>query len=83
MNCWHISSQETKTKLLMAFFLFLSFSLSASLTFLPDGVIVGFWNFEWGFKSQKTKILGELNTFQIATVDIFRKYNEFQIERGH
>ena len=30
-----------------------SLFLSALLTFLPEGVIVGFWNFAWGFKSQK------------------------------
>ena len=28
------------------------------VTFLPEGVIVGFRNFAWGFKSQKNKIWG-------------------------
>jgi hypothetical protein len=37
--------------LLTALFLFLS--LSRRVTFLPEGVIIGFRNFEWGFKSQK------------------------------
>jgi hypothetical protein len=33
---------------------FFSFSqLSTNITFLPEGVIVGFWNFAWGFNSQK------------------------------
>ena len=38
------------------FFLFLS--SSASLTFRPEGVIVVFRNFAWGFKSQKKLDLG-------------------------
>jgi hypothetical protein len=41
--------------------IFLS-SLSLSprrVTFLPEGVIVGFQNFGWGFNSQKNKIWGE------------------------
>ena len=36
--------------------IFLSLSLLSSLrrvTFLPEGVIVGFQNFAWGFNSQK------------------------------
>ena len=37
----------TKSPLLTAFF-----SLSEVVTFLPEGVIVGFQNFVWGFKSQ-------------------------------
>ena len=44
----------TKCPLLTAFFLF----LSLRVTFLPEGVIVGFWNFEYDFKSQKNKIWG-------------------------
>ena len=52
----------TKCPLLTVLFLFLSFSLSLRrVTFLPEGVIVGFWNFAWGIKSQKNKILGEKN----------------------
>ena len=42
----------TKCPLLTAFFLSFFFS-SPTLTFLPEGVIVGFQNFAWGFKSQK------------------------------
>ena len=40
----------TKCPLLMAFFSLSS--LSADVTFLPEGVIVGFRNFAWGFHSQ-------------------------------
>ena len=29
-------------------------------TFLPEGIILGFWNFEWGFNSQENKIWVEL-----------------------
>jgi hypothetical protein len=32
---------------------FSSLLSSPSLTFLPEGVIVGFLNFAWGFNSQK------------------------------
>jgi hypothetical protein len=39
-----------KCPLLMAFF-----SLSPDVTFLPEGVIVGFRNFAWSFNSQKIK----------------------------
>ena len=36
------------------------FSLSSEVvTFLPEGVIVGFPNFAWGFESQKNKIWGK------------------------
>jgi hypothetical protein len=34
----------------------LSFFLSVPVTFLLEGVIIGFRNFAWGFKSQKNKI---------------------------
>jgi hypothetical protein len=44
----------TKCPLLKALFLFLSFHW---VTFLPEGVIVGFQNFAWAFNSQK-KLLG-------------------------
>ena len=38
----------------------LSFFLSSEVvTFPPEGVIVGFRNFVWGFKSQKNKIWGK------------------------
>ena len=30
------------------------------VTFLPEGVIVGFQNFAWGFILKKNKILGEI-----------------------
>jgi hypothetical protein len=33
--------------------------LSPDVTVLPEGVIVGFRNFAWGFNSQKNKIWGE------------------------
>ena len=36
----------------------LCFFLSFTLTFLPKGVIVGIWNFAWGFKSHKKSDLG-------------------------
>ena len=36
--------------------LFLSY---AAITFLPEGFIVGVWNFAWGLNSQKNKIWGE------------------------
>jgi hypothetical protein len=42
------------TELLTAGFLSLSL-LSANFTFLPEGDIVGFQIFEWGFKSQKIR----------------------------
>jgi hypothetical protein len=42
--------------LLMACFLSL---LSRAVTFLPEGVIEGFQNFVWGFKSNKNKIWGK------------------------
>ena len=31
-----------------------------SSTFLPEGIVLGFWNFEWGFNSQENKIWVEL-----------------------
>ena len=40
----------TKCPLLM-FFLLLSL-LSAWFTFLPEGILLGFWNFAWDFDSQ-------------------------------
>ena len=39
----------------IGFFFFLS---SASLTFRPEGVIVGFRNFAWGFMSQTKQKIG-------------------------
>ena len=42
---------ETKCPLYLVLFFFLSFSVPH--TFLPEGFIVGFRNFAWGFKSQK------------------------------
>ena len=46
----------TKRPLLTAFFSLSFFlSLSPTLTFLQEGVIVGFQNFEWGLKSQKIR----------------------------
>jgi hypothetical protein len=38
----------------MAFFL--SLLSSPDVTFLPEGVVVGFRTFAWGFDSQKNKI---------------------------
>ena len=54
LNCVNgpacVCCQGTKCPLLTAFFLF---SLSSEVvTFLPEGVIIGFPNFEWGFKSK-------------------------------
>ena len=46
----------TKCPLLIAVFsLFSLFLLSSSplVTFLPEGIIIGFCNFAWGFKSKK------------------------------
>ena len=37
------------------------FLLGHILSFLPEGVVLGFWNFAWGFKSQKNKIWDEQN----------------------
>ena len=46
---------------LLTFFLLLSFFLlSAWVTFLPEGVIVGFWNLACGFKSANKQILGDI-----------------------
>jgi hypothetical protein len=42
---------RTKCPLLTVFFF--SFFLSAAITFLTEGVIVGFRNFAWGYKSKK------------------------------
>ena len=42
----------TKCPLLTAFFFFFFLS-SPAVTFLPEGVIVRFQNFAWGFNSQK------------------------------
>ena len=45
------------------------FFSSPTLTFLQEGVIVGFRNFAWGFKShKKNKICGE-NKFYPRRVD--------------
>jgi hypothetical protein len=37
------------------------FLLSAWVTFLTEGVFLGFWNYAWGFNSQNYKIRGEKN----------------------
>ena len=47
--CFVDNWSERRNKVFFPFSLF----LSASLTFLPAGVIVGFRNFVWGFMSQK------------------------------
>jgi hypothetical protein len=49
----------TKCPLLTAFFLSL---FSGVVTFLPEGVIVGFPNFAWGFKSQKINKIWDTKT---------------------
>ena len=49
--CMHCHG--TKCPLLTVFF-----SLSPCVTFLPEGVIVGFWNFVWGLRSQEKQDLG-------------------------
>jgi hypothetical protein len=43
------------------YFSSLFFSSSLPHTFLPEGVIVGFQNFAWGFKSQKKIRFGVKN----------------------
>ena len=45
-----VRCHETKCPLLMAFF---SLLLTEVVTFLPEGVNVGFNNFAWGFRSQR------------------------------
>ena len=50
---------ETKCPLLTA--LFFSLSSLRRVTFLPEGVIVGFRNFAWGFNSQKKRFGVEKN----------------------
>ena len=50
---------ETKCPLYLVLFFFLFLFLSVPHTFLPEGFIVGFRNFAWGFKSQKNKIWGK------------------------
>ena len=52
-----VRGHGTKCPLLIAFFLSL-LSLSEVVTFLPEGVIVGFPNFACGFKSQEILDLG-------------------------
>jgi hypothetical protein len=43
-----VHSHGTKSPLLAVFFSFYFFSLSSSLTFFPEGVIVQFKNCKWG-----------------------------------
>ena len=55
----------------LCFFLSLSFSLSAPVTFLTEGVLLGFWNFACEFNSQKNRFevknyFGELEFTTIA-----------------
>ena len=47
----------TKGPLFLWLFFFLFF-FSVPLTFPPEGVVLGLWNFEQSFKSQKNKIQG-------------------------
>jgi hypothetical protein len=65
---------RTKCPLLTVFFLFLYFSIflsSPTLTFLQEGVIVGFRDFAWIFKSQKNKVwlkkIGGRNFFTLPS----------------
>jgi hypothetical protein len=61
---------RTKCPLLTAFF---SLSpRSALVTFLPKGVMVGFWTFEWGFNSPK-KIIKNVDRKCLETPEMARK----------
>jgi hypothetical protein len=51
---------EMFSKFILSLFLLLSF---CRVTSLPEGVIIGFQNFAWGYNSQQTKIGVETNLF--------------------
>jgi hypothetical protein len=48
------------------------FSLSEVVTFLPEGVIVGFPNFAWDFKSQNKRDLGSFRALKFSGLESFR-----------
>ena len=51
-GCVHCHGNKVSTINGVIFFSLFSLSLRR-VTFLPEGVIVGFQNFAWGFNSQK------------------------------
>jgi hypothetical protein len=78
-----VCCRGTKCPLLTAFF-FLSL-LYGIVTFLPEGVFVGFPNFAWGFKSQKKISFGVKKILIIChlggrLLGVFSEKNEKYLE---
>ena len=53
---WYWSERSACATLYLVLFFFLFLFLSVPHTFLPEGLIVGFQNFAWGFNSHTKKM---------------------------